>query len=168
MNTYVLITLLVISGPLALSFDKRVAFFRQWKRLIVAIIPVSATYLLWDVLVTERGHWSFNPEYAGSWHPLGLPAGEWLFFFVVPYACLFILEVCGLLPAQAIHQHKLVRPGGRRIILLLVGSLPVRDKHTRSSPSSAAAWVALRIHADRLLKTRTCISSRPFYHGIFV
>ena len=148
MNTYVLITLLVISGPLALSFDKRVAFFRQWKRLIVAIIPVSAIYLLWDVLVTERGHWSFKPEYAGSWQPLGLPAGEWLFFFVVPYACLFILEVVrAYFPRKRFTNIKLVRTlAVGAIILLLGGSYLWRDQaYTVLALLAAAAWVALTV-----------------------
>lgn len=93
MYTYVLITLLVLLGPLALSFDKKVAFYTYWKPLFISIIPVSAVYITWDVIVTGLGHWSFSSQYSGLVTIFGLPLGEWLFFFVVPYACIFIYEV---------------------------------------------------------------------------
>lgn len=93
MYTYVLITVLVLLGPLALSFDKKVAFHTYWKPLFISIIPVSAVYITWDVIVTGLGHWSFSSQYSGLVTIFGLPLGEWLFFFVVPYACIFIYEV---------------------------------------------------------------------------
>lgn len=93
MNTYVIITLLVIAGPLALSFDKRVAYYRNWKAVFLAMLPVSGIYIIWDILVTARGDWSFNPQYAGDFKIFGLPPGEWLFFITVPFACIFIYEV---------------------------------------------------------------------------
>ena len=93
MFTYVLITILVLLGPLTLSFDKKVAFYSYWKPLCISIIPVSTIYLIWDVIVTDVGHWSFNTQYSGVITIFGLPLGEWLFFFVVPYACMFIYEV---------------------------------------------------------------------------
>jgi len=109
MNLYVLITLLVIAFPLALSFDRRVAFYTHWKAVFAAMAPVSAVYIIWDVLVTERGDWSFNPEYAGTARILGLPPGEWLFFITVPYACIFIYEV-----ARAYFPRKYYRPNQQK------------------------------------------------------
>jgi len=89
---YLLFNLLILSGPLALSFDQRVQFVRFWPRVFAAILPVSAMFLIWDILVSGS-HWFFNPQFTLDVRLLGLPAGEWLFFLTVPYAALFVWEV---------------------------------------------------------------------------
>ncbi|MBU0934934.1 MAG: lycopene cyclase domain-containing protein [Spirochaetes bacterium] len=91
MNLYILLNLLVLAGPLVLSFDKKVAFFKQWRAVFPAILLVVLLYGVWDIWMTAQGIWWFSPHYAGSVHILGLPPGEWLFFICVPYACIFIL-----------------------------------------------------------------------------
>lgn len=91
MNLYILLNLLILAGPLALSFDKRVAFYRQWPAVFPAIAVVVVSFGLWDVWMTAASVWWFSPRFAGSFYLLGLPPGEWLFFICVPYACIFIL-----------------------------------------------------------------------------
>lgn len=91
-NSYVYLALDIFTllGPLLLSFDKRVAFYKDWKFLFPALAMVSSVYILWDIAFTLFEIWSFNSEYLMGifiWH---LPIEEWLFFLVVPYACLFI------------------------------------------------------------------------------
>ena len=93
MNLYLILDLAILFFPLVLSFDRKVAFYRKWPAVFMSILIVGAVYILWDVLVTEAGHWSFSERYAGNFRILGLPIGEVLFFVVVPYACLFIYEV---------------------------------------------------------------------------
>jgi lycopene cyclase domain-containing protein len=87
------VNLAVLAGPFALSFDRKVAFYRHWRKLAFSLLVVSTAYLAWDVIVTEIGHWWFNPEYSGAFRVAGLPPGEVLFFITVPYACIFIYEV---------------------------------------------------------------------------
>lgn len=91
MDLYTRIDLLVLALPLALSFDRKVAFWRSWPQVLAAIAVVMAVFIPWDAWKTARGVWGFNPEYAGHLRWLHLPPGEWLFFVCVPYACLFIL-----------------------------------------------------------------------------
>jgi lycopene cyclase domain-containing protein len=91
MDFYVLLNLIVVAFPLVLSFDRKVAFYRQWPAAFASIALVVLVFGVWDVWMTARGVWSFNPEYAGTLKILGLPPGEWLFFICVPYACIFIL-----------------------------------------------------------------------------
>lgn len=88
---YVLLDLLVLAFPLALSFDKRVAFYKSWPAVFASILGIVMVFGAWDIWKTAIGVWSFSPRYAGTWRFLGLPLGEWLFFVCVPYACLFIL-----------------------------------------------------------------------------
>jgi len=88
---YTMLDVAVLAGPLMLSFDKNVAFYRKWPSVFAAIIVVVVVFGAWDVWKTAVGVWSFNDVYAGTWRFLGLPRGEWLFFVFIPYACLFIL-----------------------------------------------------------------------------
>lgn len=92
MNLYFWLNFAVIIGPLLLSFDKRVAFWRRWPALLLSMLVVSTFFIIWDIIVTDIGHWSFSEIYAGSLKILGLPIGEWLFFIAVPYATIFIYE----------------------------------------------------------------------------
>lgn len=93
MSLYLLLDLLVIAVPLALSFDRKVAFFRRWPAVFISIATVGALYIVWDVFATMRGDWSFSKEFTGSLRIAGLPLEEILFFVAVPYACIFVLEV---------------------------------------------------------------------------
>ena len=90
--TYLALDLFCILGPLLLSFDKRVAFFRLWRPWFLATLPISALYLVWDVLFTQNGIWSFNSDYLIGLKLSDLPLEEWMFFLVVPYASVFIYE----------------------------------------------------------------------------
>jgi len=89
---YILFNLIVLSGPVAFSFDDRVRFVRQWPPAFCSALVLLAPYGIWDSLVTGR-HWWFNPRYTSGTFIGPLPAGEWLFFITVPFASLFIWEV---------------------------------------------------------------------------
>ncbi len=87
---YLFLDLFTILGPLALSFDKKVAFYKDWKWLLPSLFIVSGLYLLWDIWFTSVGIWEFNFRYLLGPSLFGLPLEEYGFFIVVPYACLFI------------------------------------------------------------------------------
>jgi len=93
MPLYTLILLGTIAVPLALSFDRRVSFYRQWKFLFPALPIVGLFYILFDIILTHYGVWGFNPEYHSKWVIAGLPVEEWLFFILVPYASIFLHDV---------------------------------------------------------------------------
>ena len=75
--------------PFILSFDKKVAFYKSWPALIPALLLTGLFFWPLDIVYTVYGIWGFNPDYY-SWSFLGLPDGEWLFFLIVPYCCVFI------------------------------------------------------------------------------
>ncbi|MCB0564346.1 MAG: lycopene cyclase domain-containing protein [Phaeodactylibacter sp.] len=75
-----------------LSFDKNVHYYKKWKPLLPAIAIVGAVFILWDVFFTVTGVWGFNERYFAGFTFLSLPVEEWLFFFTVPFACVFIYE----------------------------------------------------------------------------
>lgn len=95
MSYYGYILLFAFLGPFCLSFDKKVAYFKNIPRLIVPIIFVSGLFLIWDQWFTDKGVWGFNRNYVSGIYLGKLPLEEVLFFIVVPYNCLFIYEVIG-------------------------------------------------------------------------
>lgn len=90
--TYFIILAASLAGPLALSFDKKVGFYRKWKWLFAAMIIPALLYIAWDIFFTSQGVWSFNEEYISGFKLVNLPIEEVLFFFIVPYCCIFIYE----------------------------------------------------------------------------
>jgi lycopene cyclase domain-containing protein len=90
--TYFLLLLLSALGPMALSFDKKVAFYRQWRYVFPAMILPAAFFIIWDIIFTRHGVWSFNPGYITGIYIVNIPLEEALFFIVVPYCCVFIYE----------------------------------------------------------------------------
>ncbi len=71
-------------------------------------------YIIWDSWFTALGVWSFNPEYITGIKLLNLPVEEVLFFFVVPYCCVFIYEC--LVTYFPLIKHK----AGADVILKLL------------------------------------------------
>jgi lycopene cyclase domain-containing protein len=90
--TYLLILAASLAGPLALSFDRKVAFYKKWKWLFPAMLLPGLFYIVWDIFFVYRGVWSFNDKYITGIRIAGLPLEEILFFFLVPFCCLFIYE----------------------------------------------------------------------------
>lgn len=89
-QTYFLILAASLAGPLALSFDKKVAFYKRWKYVFPAMIIPALLYIVWDIYFTKKGVWSFNEDYITGIKIVNLPIEEVLFFFIVPYCCIFI------------------------------------------------------------------------------
>ena len=89
---YFLVLVITIAGPLVLSFSPELGFYRSPRRLFLAIALPLPVFLLWDVVATSRGHWSFNPDYITGWMLFNLPVEEVLFFIVVPFCALFTWE----------------------------------------------------------------------------
>jgi lycopene cyclase domain-containing protein len=81
-----------LAGPLLLSFDKKVAFYKKWKFLFPSMLLPALFYIIWDIWFTEIGIWSFNEKYITGIKLYNLPIEEVLFFFIVPYCSVFIYE----------------------------------------------------------------------------
>ncbi len=92
MPVYLYLIIFTIFFPLVLSFDRRVNFVQYWRYLFPATLVSAVYFLIWDYFFTSWGVWGFNTDYLLGPHLANLPLEEVLFFFVVPYACLFIYE----------------------------------------------------------------------------
>ena len=105
---YFLINLFSILGPLALSFDKRVAFFKKIRLILWSFSVPSFIYIIWDVAFTKLGIWEFNPIYVSGFYMFSLPWEEYFFFLAIPYACLFIYA-CLRHYAPALKNNKVAK-----------------------------------------------------------
>jgi lycopene cyclase domain-containing protein len=90
--TYLLILACSLAGPLALSFDKKVSFYKKWKQVFMAMILPAIFYCIWDGIFANMHIWFFHEKYITGIFIFNLPIEEVLFFFVVPYCCIFIYE----------------------------------------------------------------------------
>lgn len=106
-STYLWINILTLAGPLALSFDKKVAFFKQWRAIFIAIFITSFLYIVWDIAFTQFGIWEFNSKYVYGFNIVNLPWEEFFFFISVPYACLFIYACLRVYLPVIAHQNYL-------------------------------------------------------------
>jgi lycopene cyclase domain-containing protein len=91
-SLYLWINIGTLLFPLLLSFDKKVAFYKKWSALFPAILLTGVFFLVWDQWFTEMKIWGFNSLYVLGIYILDIPLEEILFFFTVPYACIFIYE----------------------------------------------------------------------------
>ncbi len=125
--TYFLLLLLSLSFPLYKSFEPKIQFYKKFRYIIPAIVLTAIPFLIWDVLFEQHGIWHFRPDYTIGLYWLGLPLEEWLFFFVIPFACFFIYEVVafftGTRPLPYIKPFTLFLA---LILLLVAVSVPSR------------------------------------------
>lgn len=153
---YLLFNLLVIAGPLGLSMHNSNYFIREWKSFLPAIFLPMVPFVLWDVAVTGR-HWWFNDLYAGTWRILGLPPGEWMFFFTVPFACLFVWHI---LPFAKHKKPSLVI--ARVSLYLLLAPAVVAYGFGLEYTGLALTALALAALLDRYLGTDIALMPRTW------
>lgn len=87
---YLSVLALVLLVPLVLSFHPKNYLKGDIKKALLSVTLVSIPWLIWDIWATQRGHWAFNYNYNLGIKIINLPFEEYLFFLVVPYACLFL------------------------------------------------------------------------------
>jgi lycopene cyclase domain-containing protein len=95
--TYLLVLLGCLLGTLPLELVLHVGVYRQWRRLLMTLLPVAPVFVTWDVLAVRAKHWSFDPGPVLRPRLLGLPLEELAFFVVIP--------LCSVLAFEAVRRR---------------------------------------------------------------
>ncbi len=91
-SEYFIFNALVVFFPVVLSFWRRTFFLPHWPAALLAVSGTSVPFIVWDAAVTGR-HWWFNERFISGMKLGPLPIEEVLFFFTMPFACLFTWQV---------------------------------------------------------------------------
>jgi lycopene cyclase domain-containing protein len=128
---YLTVNFLAFIVPFLFSFYPKANFSKKWRFVLPAIAVSGLLFILWDVLFTSLGVWGFNPEYILGIYIAGLPLEEVLFFFCIPYACLFtyfalnhLIEKDHLFPHQELITSLLV------IVFMILGLYHIHKLYT--------------------------------------
>lgn len=152
--SYLLINLLSIAGPIALSFDKKVRYYTYWPKLIPGMFTTAMVFIIWDILFTQWGVWSFNSDYLTGLKIVNLPIEECLFFFTIPFSCMFLYVIFRTRFGEANSQDSNRTFIFISLIFIVIGLISAPKLYT-SVTSFAAALVTLvhyRIFKHRWLK----------------
>ncbi len=151
MFTYLLINLATVFIPLALSFESRIRYFKKWKYVAASTAIVGFFFIVWDSFFTQWGVWGFSPAYLIGITFFHLPLEEILFFFCVPFSCIFIYELVCHFDRDVILKS-LARPLtiGLAVVLLILGFVFLHKVYT-SITFLLLAWL-LVIHFFLLKK----------------
>lgn len=111
--------------PLLLSFDKKVAYYRNWRFVLQGAGMMAFFFIVWDAYFTHYGVWSFNDAYITGLRFVGLPIEEICFFLVIPFCCIFIYEcLIAYIPRDPLKR---AGPWLNAIVLLTCVVLGIRN-----------------------------------------
>jgi lycopene cyclase domain-containing protein len=103
---YAAVLAFCVLGTLPLELFLGVRVYRQWRRLVLTLLPVVAVFVTWDLWAIAAGQWSFDPtQLLGVVLPGALPLEEVLFFVVVPTASLLALEAVHRVRGWPLDDH---------------------------------------------------------------
>ena len=89
MSTYLFVLVSSVFLPILFSFHKRIQFHKKASHVFKSIFLCSIIFIVWDVIYTEMGVWGFSPKHHIDVLFAGLPLEEILFFYAIPFCCLF-------------------------------------------------------------------------------
>jgi lycopene cyclase domain-containing protein len=98
--SYAAMLAFVLAGTLPLNWVYHLSVLRQPLRLLLAIVPVTVIFLVWDLMATAAARWRFDPAQTFGWRLWGLPLEEYAFFVVIPLAGILTYEAVGVVRSR--------------------------------------------------------------------
>ena len=126
-------------------------------------------YIIWDIFFTQKNVWSFNENYITGIKIINLPVEEVLFFFVVPYCCVFIYEC-----VRCYFPRITNRPSANTIlqllavVLLIAGIFFYNKKYTSCTFIFNAVFIIMLYAQKKYFKTFDAASFLVAYAIILI
>lgn len=161
---YLTVNLASFIVPFLFSFHPRANFSRKWKYVLPAIFITAVFFIVWDEIFTQLGVWGFNPKYLTGIYILNLPIEEILFFFCIPYACIFtyfalnhLIERDHLFPHQELISSVLI------FVMLIMGCYYIDRLYTGITFLLTGGFLAFQ-----MLKLKPRYMGRFYFAFIFI
>ncbi|MGN6399779.1 MAG: lycopene cyclase domain-containing protein [Flavisolibacter sp.] len=128
---YLLIDLFTISIPFVFSFHPKLKFYKTWNAFFPAVIASGLCFIAWDAVFVQWGVWGFNSSYITGLRLGNIPVEEILFFFCIPYACVFTFHCLEFFANKKIPgKRETVLTNIFIVIFLLVGAINYEKLYT--------------------------------------
>jgi lycopene cyclase domain-containing protein len=161
---YLALDLFSFFFPFIFSFYSKAPFYKQWRYAIPSILLVAIAFIVWDESFTQMGVWGFNPRYLTGVYVANLPVEELLFFFCVPYACVFTYFAINHLATQ-----DYLKPYERYTTIVLIVFLIVTGLVFISRLYTSVTFISLAIFLGLLYRTaRPNYLSRFYFAYLFI
>ncbi|MEG9328695.1 lycopene cyclase domain-containing protein [Salinimicrobium catena] len=142
--TYLLVNFFTILIPFLFSFHPKLQFHKTWKAFFPAVFLTGLIFILWDMYFTHLGVWGFNDRYLTGIEIGNLPLEEVLFFFCIPYACVFTFHsLCLFLSKRTNYRKQKNFTVFLVTVLLVVGIMNIRYLYTSTTFISLAILLLL-------------------------
>jgi lycopene cyclase domain-containing protein len=150
--------------PFLFSFYPKANFSKKWKYVLPAIIITAIVFILWDELFTQMGIWGFNEKYLTGMKIMSLPLEEVLFFFCIPYACIFMYFALNyLIQRDYFYPHHEIISSVIIFFMLLFGGYYIGNAYT------GVTFMALGLFlAYQMLKLRPRYMGRFYFAFMFI
>lgn len=142
--TYYLVDFFCLLFPLLFSFHPKIRFYRHWKSFFISCASIALFFVAWDVVYTALGVWSFNSNYTAPFRFINLPLEEVLFFFCIPYACVFTYHCLNrFFPPEKQTRSVSFFSLLLIVLLVLVAALNVYRVYTSVTCMLLAVWISV-------------------------
>ncbi len=132
--TYLLVNFFTILIPFLFSFHPKLKFHKTWKAFFPAVFLTGLVFVIWDMYFAYLGVWGFNERYLTGIEVGNLPLEEVLFFFCIPYACVFTFHCLSLFMSKRTNFRKQKNITIFLVtVLLVVGILNIGNLYTSTT-----------------------------------
>jgi lycopene cyclase domain-containing protein len=161
---YLTLNFLSFIVPFAFSFHPKANFSRKWKYVIPAILITAVLFIAWDEAFTRMGVWGFNSKYLSGIYFFSLPIEEILFFFCIPYACIFTYFALNhLVDRDYLFPHQELISSVLIFVLLIAGSYYMHRWYTGVTFFLTGLFLAWQ-----MLKLRPRYMGRFYFAFLFI
>jgi len=121
--TYLFIDVFSISIPFLFSFHPAIKFYRNFKAFFAANLISALCFIIWDVIFTAKGIWGFNDKFTLGIKMYNLPLEEVLFFFCIPFACVFTYRCLSVTFKRSWNSDREKRTTFLLVIIFLIAGI---------------------------------------------